>query len=303
MATIDNGAKITFEEQFMHQAQQERSKLENSPAIKHIDPRGKTHNMATIGSLELVEAKGRNPLKIYADYNLDNRMMTKHRYTLSVLLDEKQDVNELIKDPTSDLMQNLLKAKSRVTDRICCSAAGGDVIVGRPDRAGNLVSATNDGVVTVDATAGLTAAKIGEITENFINADIDMEDISKTTLLFTGKENTALMNEEKFINNDYIGSRPVESGVQKNVSGFNVVLFAGSSAGVGTKANPILEETATERTCLALAPNSIALSMELAKFDVEPSPQHVNSKVLTIDLWINAMRIDGKRVQKIKTTI
>lgn len=304
--TIENGAKLTFENEFMHLAQQQRSKLESSPAVRYVDPEGKTHNLSRMGAVELTEVNSRNPRKQYVDYKLDNRQFTKRRYTASILIDEKDDINELLKDPTSDLMQELLKAKGRVIDRVICEAAGGDVLVGRPDRAPSAVSASSDGVVTVTATSGLTAAKIEEVIENFINADIDMDDIMNTTMLITGKENTALMNETKFISNDYISGRPVEKGVQDKASAFNIVLFAGSSSGAGTKANPILDESAsggTVRTCLALAPKSVAVMMKLARFDVKEADDYVNSRSLTIDLWIGAMRTEGVRVQKITTTI
>jgi len=300
---IEDGAKLTFENAFMHLAQQQKSKLEGSPAIRYVDPDGKTHNIARMSGLELAEVNTRNPQKQVADYTLDNRMFTKRRFTRSVLIDEKDDINELLKDPTSDIMQNLLKAKGRATDRVICAAAGGEVLVGRPDRAPTAKTAAQDGVITVDATSGLTAAKVEEVIENFINNDVDMDDIMNTTFLVTGKENTALMNEEKFINNDYISARPVETGVAKKASAFNVVLFAGSSAGVGTKANPVLEENQTTRTCLALAPKSVAVMMKLARFDVKDADAYVNSKYLTIDLWIGAMRTEGVRVQKVTTTI
>lgn len=301
--TIDNGARIKFQDTFMQLAQQERSKLESSPAVKHIDPSGKITNIARLHGLDLVEDNTRNPLKHFVDYTLDNRQFSKRRFTVSVLLDRKQDIDELIADPTSSLMQELLKAKGRVVDRVICEAAAGDVWIGRPDRAPTILTAEEDGVLTVDAKQGLTAAKISQLIENSINNDIDMSDIARTTLLLTGSENTALMQEDKFINNNYISGHPIESGIQKNVSGYNIVLFAGSATGIGTKNNPILEENAGTRTCLALAPESVLLMMNLDRFDVTESDRHVNSKVLTVDLWIGAMRPEGVRVQKILTTI
>lgn len=53
----------------------------------------------------------------------------------------------------------------------------------------------------------------------------------------------------------------------------------------------------------ALAADSVAVSMELARLAVEQSATHVNSKELTIDFWINGMRTEGARVIDIKTTI
>lgn len=43
--------------------------------------------------------------------------------------------------------------------------------------------------------------------QTFINKEVPMEMIGRSRLLLTGKENTALMNEDKFINNNYVGAR------------------------------------------------------------------------------------------------
>jgi hypothetical protein len=54
---------------------------------------------------------------------------------------------------------------------------------------------------------------------------------------------------------------------------------------------------------VALAPQSIAMSMELADLSVKSAPDKVNSYDITIDFWINAMRTEGVLVQIITTTI
>jgi hypothetical protein len=127
--------------------------------------------------------------------------------------------------------------------------------------------------------------------------------IEKAKLLITGKENTALMNEDKFINNLYTTARPVDASKVKSIGEFDVILFAGSVNGVNTVANPILVEASGTRHCLALAPDAIAASARLASLRIEKSNRHVNSKELTIDYWIDAMRTEGARVKDITTTI
>jgi hypothetical protein len=84
---------------------------------------------------------------------------------------------------------------------------------------------------------------------------------------------------------------------------FNVAVFAGSSTGTGTIAQPYLPETTTQRTCIALAPNSIAMAIEIGDISVEKSASKVNSVDITIDLWVNAMRTEGVKVVAITTTI
>lgn len=300
---IDQAALTQFERNFMTLAQQKQSKLEASGVVRYLPTDGKYNTLPRIGKLELVEVNGRNPLKQYTDYSVDNRMLRKRRFTTSVLLDNKNDVNELIADPTSYIMEALIAAKNRSIDRVITSSAIGPVLVGSPNGPQEYLSAEDDGVSTVDAISGVNYNTYTAITEMFINKEIPMDMIERVKLLITGKENTALMNEDKFINNRYISARSVEKGVVNPAGVYDVILFAGSFNGGITVENPILPEENTTRHCLALAPESVAVSMELASLRVEQSSQHVNSKELTIDFWINGMRTEGARVIDVKTTI
>ena len=302
--SIDQGAKLAFEQTFFKLVQQTRSKLAASPAIRYVPSNSKVHNMTRLNKLELEEVSTRNPLKTMSDYELDNRMFRKRRFTKTVLIDAKHDINELLKDPTSDLMQQLVAAKNRVFDRVVAAAAVGDVLTGPADAtmAASTTSAAADGVRTIDATGGMNYETITQLTQTFINNAFDIEQIQGTQILATGEENSALMNEEKFINNDYIGARPVERSVMDKAGLYDVVLFAGSETGGIEVSRPVLPEAGSTRTCMALAPDSIAVAVELGDFKVIQNPAYVNSYDLTIDLWINAMRTEGERVVAINTT-
>lgn len=301
--SIDQGAKLNFIDSFHHLAQQTQSKLVASNAIKFLPSKGKTNNMARIGRLELTEVDTRNPDKSFGDYALDNRQFTKRRFTKTIQIDALYDINELLKDPTSDILTQLNSAKERVVDRIAVAAAVGSVLVGAPDAAASSVTAANDGVLTVTATSGFVYATVQKVTQNFINNDVPMSVFAGSTICATGKENNDLMNEEKFINNDYITTRPVEMGVMEKTGTYKVELFAGSENGGITVTNPILPEGATTRQCVVLAPQSIAMAMEIGDMSVEKSAGKVNSQDITIDLWINAMRVEGVLVQIITTTL
>lgn len=301
--SIDQAALQNFQDSFHELAQQSKSRLVASNAIKFMPSKGKTNNMARIGRMELTEVNTRNPDKQYGDYNVDNRQFSKRRFTKTVTIDALYDINELIKDPTSDILKQLNNAKERVIDRIAVSAATGAVLVGAPDTAPSSVSAATDGVLTVTATSGFVYSTVQSITQNFINNDVPMETFAGSTICVTGKENTDLMGEVEFINNDYISAKPVEKGYMENVSGYRVVLFAGSENGGITVVNPILPEATTTRSCVVLAPESIAMAMELAGLNVEKSATKVNSFDITIDFWINAMRTEGVLVQIVTTTL
>lgn len=301
--SIDQGAALNFRDSFYALAQQTKSKLVATNAIMYLPSKGKTNNMARIGRIELAEVPGRNPDKAYGDYALDNRQFTKRRFTRTITIDKKFDVNELLKDPTSDILTQLDNAKERTIDRVALAAAVGSVLSGGPDTAASTITAATDGVVTIDGTAGFTYEIVQAITQTFINNDLQYSDFTGSTICVTGAENTDLMGEDQFISNDYIKGTVDLGGMATKAGHFNVAVFAGSSTGTGTIAQPYLPETSTQRTCVCLAPNSIAMAIEIGDIGVVSANGKVNSIDITIDLWINAMRTEGVKVVAITTTI
>lgn len=303
MPSIEQGALQDFQSNFFQLAEQKQSKLASSPAVVYLPSGGKTQNLARMGSTELVEVNERNPDKQISDYSIDNRQLSKRRFTRTILIDAKHDINELIADPTGSLVTKLDTASKRVMDRVIAAAAVGPVLVGKPNEAPTSYTAAADGVITVDASAGLTYEKILEVTENFVNNDLEESDIKGSIICVTGAEQTDLMSEIEFVSQDYISGRPVEESMMDEAGTYMLEKFAGSVTGGITKPNPILPEGATLRKCMALAPESISVSMELALMEVVKSATKVNSYEVTVDLWINAMRNEGVRVQQINTTI
>jgi hypothetical protein len=301
--SIDQAAKLNFMDSFYHLAQQTKSKLVGAGVAKFAPSGGKTTNMPRMGRLELTEVNTRNPDKQYGDYNVDNRQFSKRRFTKTIQIDAKNDINELFKDPTSDILMQLNNAKERVIDRIIVNSAIGSVLVGGPDTAPSSISAATDGVLTVTATSGFVYSTVQQIVENFVNNDLQYDDFSGAVICITGSENTDLMGETEFINNFYVASRPVEKGVMDKAMCFKTALFAGSVNGGITVLNPILPEGASTRSCVVLAPEAVLLSMEVALQEVTKSATKVNSYDITIDLWINAMRTEGVRVQLVTTTL
>ena len=301
--SISQAARLNFQDSFFALAQQTKSKLVLSKAIRFLPSKGKTSNFARIGRLELDEVDARNPDKQFGDYALDNRLFTKRRFTKTIQIDMKYDVNELLKDPTSDILNQLNNAKERVIDRVGIAAAVGSVLVGGPDVAPSSVTAASDGVVTIDGTGGFVYEVVQLITATFINSDLQYDEFKGATLCVTGQENSDLMGEDQFLSTDYIATAVEVAGMAQKVGTYQVQVFAGSSTGGGTIATPVLPEGATTRSCVALAPDAISMAMEIGDMSVERSSEKVNSLDITIDLWINAMRTEGVRVIVITTTI
>ena len=292
--SIDQGQLQLFKDNFYALAQQTKSRLVGAGVAMFMASEGATHNFARIGRMELTAVSGRNPDKVYEDYSLDNRQFSKTRYTKTIVEDAKDDINELIADPRSDLIMQLNNAKERVMDRVIVNAVTGTVKVGASDATPTELSATSDGVVTVDASSGFTYEKYLEIRQNFINNDLDYSDFEGSVIAISGSEDTDLMGEIEFISSDY-----KETADKLR---FKQVLFAGSDATI-TASNPILPEGTTLRKCVVMAPQSVAVAMELGDLSVTPNPTKVNSYDVSIDYWIGAMRTEGVKCQIVSTTI
>lgn len=299
----DQARKLVLADSLYRLAEQKQCKLASSGLVTFVPSEGQTYNFTRTGKTELVEINDRNALKQYENTAFDNRQFSKVRFTRTFLIDEKQDINELITDPTSEIVNGLNYAANRVKDKIGVKNLLGPVLVGMPGGQTTSRTAAQDGVKTIDATGGLTYDRIQEITRNFQNSDLDTVDYQGAVISVTGKENLNLMGENKFINNDFINGRPVEAGYQMSAGMYRLANFAGSVNGVNTYLNPILPEVSGVRNGFVACPNSLLMMMEIARLDVEKSDQHVNSWAITIDMWIGAMRKEGILVQQINTTI
>lgn len=302
---LNNAAQHNQQKDFRHRVQQTKSVLMSSGAIYFMPSDGKTNSITDIGGFDLVETNVRNAKKQFLDYDLGNRQFRKRRFTASILIDKLYDINELFKDPTSAINEELRYATERVMDKVAVDAAVGQVQVGNLEDGTNSVSAAADGVITVDGKSGLNYATITSTTENFINNDLSIMDFMGSTICVTGKEHTALMSDDKFINNDYINGSIVDAGHISKAGMYKLGLFAGSKTGGIQVAKPILPEVTnkTVRLCPVLTPRSIAMSAKVAKWETKPSEEGVNSVEMTVDYWVNAMRVEGKRVQIIETQI
>ena len=300
---IDQAKLLLFEKNFEKIANQRDSKLLNTPAIKFMDIKG-ISNVSRIDSNELVDvtAQGRNPNKSYVDMRNDNRKSIAKRLTATYLVDDYDKAVNLITDPTSYLFDNLKEAKSRAADAFVTHVATADVVVGAPDAAGTVVTAEEDGVLTIDGKTTfdyktVISPAITMFTNNYIDCSMG------TTLAISAAEEEDLRNDEYYMNAYYSKQNTVDKGAITNASGFNVVTFAGSVNGGATVDMPILKEAEGVRTNLLLAPQSIAFAVEVGRLDIERAAGKVNSWEITIDLWLKGLRLQGAKVIKLLSTI
>ena len=294
---------LLFDRNYIRAAQQTESLLLKTPAIQHMDIKG-ISNLSTIDDVELsdITSKSSNPDKVYVEMSTKNRRSVQRRYTKTYLFDDYDKCVNLISDPTSDLFLNLREAMNRMADRCICDAAMSSVVIGGPNDTPEVVSAADDGVVTLAGTTAFSYEKvISPAITTFKNNNIDCS--AGTTLAISANEEEALRNDDKYMNALYSKSNTVDKGSITNASGFHVVTFAGSKNGVNEIESPILKEDDNVRTNLLLAPNAIAFAIEPGRLDADKSATKVNSWEVTIDVWVKAVRRMGQRVIAITSTI
>jgi hypothetical protein len=171
------------------------------------------------------------------------------------------------------------------------------------------LSAAADGVRTVDATAGLTNAKIQEITKILNNNEMEDNEIEGSVIAITGNEKAKLMDDDKFIQYNYGGANNLRlnAGTIKNFGLYDLVSFAGNETGAGSAIVPIPmipeDSTSGTRDCVVLTPQSILCAYQITRIGITEVNDRVNSQSIDIDLIIKSMRREGKRVVKLKTTI
>lgn len=300
-ADIEQAKLLVFEKNFNTVAQQRDTKLMNTPAISHVDIKG-ISNYSTVEKTELVDITGiRNPQKHYTQFENGNRRSVAHRYTNTYLVDNYDKAVTMITDPTSELFENLVSAKNRVTDQVVIKAATGNVLIGAPDEAPRIVTPQDDGVITITGTTKFDYDNvIVPAITNFKNNEIEND---RLTLAISANEEALLLKDEKFINNRYTESRPVDSGRIEKVSNIDVVTFAGTCTGLVDVENPILPEIGGTRHNVIMAPDSIAFAVEVALLEVVKSPNHLNSWEISIDVYFKSFRKEGAKVQIITSTI
>lgn len=305
--SINDGLKQDFKAVFAATPQQRTSEFERTQAVVLETFNAKIFNKAKTLSVEVQQVDERNADVEWKEAVYENRKYSVSRFVVALIIDKK-DVREMVANPDGALMQMTNAAFKRNKDRVVSTAALADVLIGASDEVANTVTAANDGVITVDASAGMSYDIMRGIWREFINNSVVIDPLFGSNLTFagTGQENYQLMGEDKFINNDYTMNRMVDKGgTIDNANGMAILTFPGNRTGSSVEVPfPILEEGATLRKCLALANGAISLCERI--FDVrwyDDLQLKVASSGLKVVCEIGAVRNDGRLVQQVNTTI
>jgi hypothetical protein len=290
--SIDQALITEFSDMVHHQAQQMQSRLK--PYVKVQQMSGDIWAYDGLGRVEAREVTGRNVPATFDDIQHNRRKIARRRFVINLPIDAS-DVRGALLNPESEYAKSVAAGMLRQYDRVIYQASFADVLTGR-DFATTVTAAT-DGVVTVDATAGLTYEKLLEIRQNFYDKDVGVDDNEQIYLTVGGREHTNLMSEVELTSGDFTRNFVVEKGKIASALGMDLVMLASSVQ------SPIIPASGGERQLLAASNRGIVLgvSKEMS-IKIEPRNDLIETTQVQVICEIGAVRSEGVLVQKVRVT-
>ena len=290
--SIDNALITEFSDMVHHQAQQMQSRLKPYAKVQQMS--GDLWAYDGLGRVEAREVLGRNAPATFDDITHNRRRIARRRFVINLPIDAS-DVRGALLNPESEYAKSVAAGMLRQYDRVMYQAAFADVLTGRDF--GTTVTATADGVVVVDATAGLTYEKLLEIRQNFYDRDVGTDDSEQIFLTIGGREHTNLLGEIELTSGDFGRQMPVDKGRIASALGMDLVLFASSVA------SPIIPASGGERQLLAASSRGIVLgvSKEMS-IKIEPRNDLIETTQVQVLCEIGAVRSEGVLVQRVRVT-
>ena len=289
--TIDNALKIQFGDMVHIKAQQVKARMR--PYVQILKMNGDKFAYDGLGDVEATEVKGRIQPVVFQDIEHLRRKITRRRFAITLPIDSS-DIRGALLDPKGLYAKSIVAGLERRFDRLVVEAMFADVWTGR-DFETKLTTA-QDGVVTVNATGGLTYEKLLEIQENWIDADVGTDMPVKKVLGITGEEHTALMSETKLISGDYSRQYVVDKGEIQNAVGLDIVKFAADAR------NPIIPVISGTRQCFAATTEGIAVGVSVVNLDIKERNDYYETTQVQAILEMGAVRTEGVQIQKVTTT-
>lgn len=291
--SVDNALITEFSDMVHHAAQQSESLL--SPYVITKQMTGDVFAYDGLGSVEAREIVGRVVKVTFDDIQHTRRKIARRRFAVTLPIDSS-DVRGALLDNNSEYAKECSMAMMRKRDQVIADAAFADVLTGRDFS--TTVTAAADGVLTIDATAGLTYEKLLAIDENFINNAVGFDpQNSRKFLTVTGGEHTDLMGEIELISGDYTRQFAVEKGQLTNALGYDIIKFPANVPA------PILTVSGAERFLIAATQKAfcVGVSKEMS-INVINRPDYHEVTQVEVIMEIGAVRTEGALVQKIRVT-
>jgi hypothetical protein len=290
--SIDKALITEFSDMVHHEAQQINSRLKPYSMMKQMS--GDVFAYDGLGRVEAREVVGRNVPATFDDITHNRRKIARRRFVVNLPVDSS-DVRGALLNPDSEYAKACAAAMMRQYDRVINDSAFASVLTGRDFE--TTVTAATDGVLTVDATAGLTYEKLLEIKQNFMDNDVGIDTNEKLFLTISGDEHTDLMSEVELTSGDFTRQFAVEKGNITNALGFDLLPFAASVP------NPILTVSGGERFLIAATNRAfcVGVSKEMS-IKITERDDYIETHQVQVVMEIGAVRTEGALVQKVRVT-
>ncbi len=247
-----------------------------------------------IGAVEAQDLTDRFPTINASDVSWDNRRLTASRVGVAMMVDEF-DKDRMLADPNSVLAKRAAEALERKFDRVAIASALATVYTGRQGT--TAVTAATDGVITVDATAGMTYDILLQINENFQKVEVGTETPVGKYLLISEQEHTQLMREGTLINGDFTRQYVIDKGGMIRALDFDIIIFGSATS------NPMLTVTNNVRACLAICTGAIKVGITRNwQIEVEKVNNRWNTTQVLASGILGGLRMEGIRIQQVNTT-
>lgn len=290
--SIDQALITQFSDLVHQEAQQKQSRLKSFVQFKQMS--GDLWAYDGLGRVDAREVAGRVVNADFDDIQHNRRKISRRRFIVNLPVDAS-DVRGSLLNVDSEYASACANAMVRQMDRVVSEAAFADVQTGRDFE--TTVTSTADGVVAVDATAGLTYAKLLEVNQNFIDEDVGTDMDEKLYLTITGKENTALMQETELTSGDFVRDLSVDDGKMRRAAGLELIQFAANAP------LPILEVSGAERFLIAGSSRGICVGMSKEmSINIQERNDLIETHQVQIIMELGAVRTEGVLLQKVRVT-
>lgn len=288
-STIPEHLVIQFSKTVHRLAQQEESVTRGTTAVEFVKGKAWTVN----------RQKGTAAKEVTSRYNRTElspalnsvRRKTIRDYEHADLMPQLADMEKMLTDPQSDLVQNAARAMNVVYDQRVIGAAFADVTTGE-DGSSSVTFANDGGQTIVEAGTGLTKAKLDQVHKNFNGQNVPRSD--KRCMLIGEAQFNDLTNIEELVNNDY-GQRALDQLVQTgraDLYGFTFLWVA-----------DLLTAASSVRDCIAYTRSGIrvGINYDLRMTVSEPLFEYQgNPHMIKAFMGVDAIRVEGARVQKVQ---
>lgn len=294
MANEIDAALITQFSDMVHvKAQQMKSRLR--PYLNMKKMIGDNWAYDGLGIVEATEQNARIAPVVFNSIDHLRRKIARRRFVVTLPLDSS-DVRAVLTNPQNDYAGACSRAIERVFDRVGIECAFASVSTGRDFS--TTVTAATDGVITVDATAGLTYEKMLEIRRRFHNNEVGNDMPERFLFLISGDEEAALMQETALINTLYTQTFVVDRGEITRAVGFELIRYGGNVA------TPLLAVSSGVRKCIALSDRGIVYGMSLdLQMKIQERADLVETTQVQAIIQLGAVRAEGVLVQQVNTTV